>query len=229
MTHREPLPEVAETKERVPANAFYLPSPVVLLSTIGRDSTPDVSAMSAAGALCLTPAVIGIGIKPSRRSYRNIRETGDFVVNLPLQEHLHAVDFTGTRKLRHHPAKIGEAGLTLGAVEGVRSPCVLECPIVMACELVGTLGPRELGLPKASHQVVLGKIVSCFVDAEWIRDDEVAIEQMPLLLYLNRIYAAVGENLAVQRFTDDEQKRLVKMREYRSLSYAEQEAERGSS
>lgn len=209
---------MADLKQRIPPNAFYLPSPVVLLSTISRELTPDVSAMSAAGVLCLTPPVIGIGIKPSRRSYRNIRETGDFVVNLPLQKDLHAVDFTGTRKLRHHPAKVAEAGLELGTMEGVCSPCVLECPIVMACELVGTLGPRELGLTKTSHQVVLGKIVACFVDPEWIRADEVAIEQMPLVLYLNRIYAANGKTLGVQRFTDNEEKRLVKMREYRSLS-----------
>ena len=82
----------AAGRERVsiPANAFYLPSPVVLLSTVDADGEVDVSAMSAVGVVCLDPPVIAVGIKARRRTYRNIRRTGTFVVNLPLDEDLAA-------------------------------------------------------------------------------------------------------------------------------------------
>ena len=107
--------EEAAGTERVsiPPNAFYVPSPVILLSTVNEDGEIDVSAMSAVGVVCLDPPVIAVGIKARRRTYRNIRRTGTFVVNLPLEQDLHAVDYTGTRKFRDAPDKVAESGLAI--------------------------------------------------------------------------------------------------------------------
>ncbi|MGW7074686.1 flavin reductase family protein [Streptomyces sp. NPDC054866] len=202
----------------IPPNAFYLPSPVVLLSTQSEDGEVDVSAMSAVGVVCLDPPILAVGIKPRRHTYRNIRRTGEFVVNLPFQDHLEAVDYTGTRSWRKEPEKIRKAGLEVAHLPESDLPYLPSCPISMACTLVGNLGRHELDLDSApSHQVVLGRMTECSVDSDWLGDDEVRLEDMPILVYLNRVYAGRGANLQVQRFTDDAVKRDAKMREYRSL------------
>jgi flavin reductase (DIM6/NTAB) family NADH-FMN oxidoreductase RutF len=203
----------------VPPNAFYIPSPVVLLSTEDEDGTVDVSAMSAVGVTCLDPPIVAVGIKPRRHTYRNIRRTGRFVVNLPAEDDLWAVDYTGTRKLRAEPDKLARSGLATGRLPGTGLPFVTSCPIAMACRLVGNIGRAELGLSVTpSHQTVLGRIEECLVDARWLGEDEVRLEEIPVLLYLNRVYARRGERLAVQRFTDDPARREQKMREYRALN-----------
>jgi flavin reductase (DIM6/NTAB) family NADH-FMN oxidoreductase RutF len=211
----------AAGRERVsiPANAFYVPSPVILLSTVDADGEVDVSAMSAVGVVCLDPPVIAVGIKARRRTYRNIRRTGTFVVNLPLEEDLHAVDYTGTRKFRNAPDKVAESGLAVATLPETGLPYIVSCPVAMACEMVGNLGRNELGLDgPPSHQVVLGKITECTVERRWLAEDELRLEDMPVLLYLNRVYAARGRNLGVQRFTDDPAVMAAKLHEYRSLT-----------
>lgn len=210
--------QLTNGKVPVPPNAFYVPSPVVLLSTVNEHGDPDLSAMSAVGVVCLTPPVIAAGIKPKRQTYRNIRRSGSFVVNLPLEHHLYAIDFVGTRPYRRHASKIAESGLSLDTMPVSGLPYVTDCPIVMACEVVGNLGRQELGLGVTpSHQTVLGRITECLVDREWLGDDDVRLEDMPVLLYLNRIYTKRGAVLGEQRFTDEPGKRVEKMREYRSL------------
>lgn len=212
--------EAAGTGEKVSVspNAFYVPSPVVLLTTASEAGEVDVSAMSAVGVVCLDPAIIAVGIKPRRHTYKNIRRTGAFVVNLPLESDLGAVDYTGTRSFRHSPDKVAEAGLEIRRMPATGLPFVASCPIVMACTMVGNLGRKELGLEVApSHQTVLGRITECLVDESWIGEGELRLEDMPVLVYLNRIYAERGAVLGEQRFTDDPDKRREKMRAYRSL------------
>ncbi|MEU3660335.1 flavin reductase family protein [Streptomyces sp. NPDC032940] len=211
-------PDRGPGRTSIPPNAFYVPSPVVLLSTESEDGECDVSAMSAVGVVCLDPPILAVGIKPRRQTYKNIRRTGSFVVNLPLQDGLEAADYTGTRSWRREPEKLEKAGLTVDRLPESGLPYLPSCPISMACTLVGNLGRHELGLDvPPSHQVVVGRMTECSVDNAWLGEDEVRLEDMPVLVYLNRVYASRGANLGVQRFTDDPAKREAKMREYRSL------------
>ncbi|MEU6901665.1 flavin reductase family protein [Streptomyces virginiae] len=202
----------------IPPNAFYVPSPVVLLSTQTEAGEVDVSAMSAVGVVCLDPPILAVGIKPRRQTYKNIRRTGSFVVNLPLQDGLEVADYTGTRSWRKEPEKVEKAGLEVARLPESGLPYLPSCPISMACTLIGNLGRNELGLDMPpSHQVVLGRMTECSVDSTWVGEDEVRLEDMPILVYLNRVYAGRGDVLGIQRFTDDPAKREAKMREYRSL------------
>jgi flavin reductase (DIM6/NTAB) family NADH-FMN oxidoreductase RutF len=190
----------------------------VLVSTEDEDGIADVSTMSAVGVACLDPPIIAIGIKPRRHTYRNIRRTRRFVVNLPLENELWAIDYIGTRRFRSEPAKLEHAGLSLARMPDTGLPFVNSSAVAMACDLVGNLGRRELGLNSTpSHQVVLGRMVECIVDTQWLSENEVRIEEMPIIMYLNRVYARRGRTLGIQRFTDDPIKRDAKMREYRML------------
>lgn len=214
-------PDVTRTHPELRAvlpNAFYLPSPVVLMGTRSGDGTPDLSTMSAVGVLCLQPPIIGIGIKRSRETYNNVVTTKEFTLNLPLISHLTAIDFLGTRKMRRVPEKIDKSGLELVDMAEVDAPGVAGFPILMGCRLLSVLDRHSLPNERPiSHHMVIGQMVECQVQADWIREGEVRIEEIPTVVYLNRYYAGIGELLGVQRFTDDPVVRDRKMRAYRRV------------
>ena len=46
--------------------------------------------------VCATPPMVAVAIRPERHTYGLVRETGEFVLNIPPASLLRAVDFCGT-------------------------------------------------------------------------------------------------------------------------------------
>jgi flavin reductase (DIM6/NTAB) family NADH-FMN oxidoreductase RutF len=195
--------------------AFHLPSPVVILGTVDDAGTPDLSTMSAIGVVCIQPALVCIGIKPTRTAYRNLRRDGRFSISLVDTSDLEHADFLGTRKLRLDPDKLERAAVSW-AIDDDKLPYVRTAPIVMTGEVRSDLGRRELALAGApSHRVAIGEITRSMARKDLVRDGEVLMEEIPFPIYLNRLYARTsGEVLGIQRFTDDPAVRDEKMRLY---------------
>ncbi len=102
------------------------PSPVLLLA-VGGD-TPNVTTMSMFNVFSIDPAIVGIGIKSSRYSYKLLEETADFSLNIPGREILDKVikcGETSGSKL----SKFSEIGLTPVKGKRISSPTILECPL----------------------------------------------------------------------------------------------------
>ncbi|HEX5114224.1 MAG TPA: flavin reductase family protein [Pseudonocardiaceae bacterium] len=203
-----------EWVEIVPT-AFHLPSPVVVLGTVDEAGTPDLSTMSALGVVCIQPALVCIGIKPTRTAYRNIRRDGRFSISVIDTSDLAPADVLGTRKLRLDPDKLERAAVSW-AIDDDKLPYVATAPIAMTGEVRSDLGRRELGLDGApSHRIVIGEITRSMARRDLVRDGEVLMEEISLPIYLNRLYARTsGEVLGIQRFTDDPAVRDEKMRLY---------------
>ena len=79
--------------------AFLFPAPVLLLSATGSDGAVNVLTVSWVGVACGTPPMISVAIRQERYSYLLIRETGEFVLNVPSAALLRAVDFCGSVSL----------------------------------------------------------------------------------------------------------------------------------
>ena len=125
---------------------LYLGTPVVLVSSINEDGSPNLAPMSSAfwlGWRCM------LGFEAVSKTPNNIVRTGECVLNLPSMDQLDAINrlsmVTGSnpvpagkalRGYRHHADKFGIAGLTPVASETVAPPRVLECPIQLEAELV---------------------------------------------------------------------------------------------
>lgn len=57
---------------RVSPNAFLVPSAVTVMGTLTPEGVVDFSTMSAVGVVCLTPAIVAVGVKPRRTAFANL-------------------------------------------------------------------------------------------------------------------------------------------------------------
>jgi len=120
---------------------LYFGTPVVLVSTVNEDGSPNLAPISSAFWLGWR-AVLGIGT--SSQTTRNLLRRGEGVLNLPSDALAPAVDrlalTTGSdpvprrkheRGYVHVADKFGRAGLTPVPSETVAPPRVAECPVAM--------------------------------------------------------------------------------------------------
>ena len=101
------------------------PSPVLLLA-VGGD-TPNVTTMSMFNVFSIDPAIVGIGIKSSRYSYKLLEETADFSLNIPGREILDKVIKCGETS----GSKLSKFSNRSNAGKGQadKLPTILECPL----------------------------------------------------------------------------------------------------
>ncbi len=118
---------------------MYFGTPVVLVSTLNEDGSPNLAPMSSAwwlGQSCM------LGLGKTAKTLENLRRTGECVLNLPSAKMVACVDqlalTTSSSVMPPHKAKMGFAqvkdkfalaGLTPIASELVKPPRVLECPV----------------------------------------------------------------------------------------------------
>jgi flavin reductase (DIM6/NTAB) family NADH-FMN oxidoreductase RutF len=118
---------------------LYFGTPVVLVSTLNEDGSPNLAPMSSAWWLGWR-AVLGFGA--SSKTPQNMMRTRQCVLNLPSADMVSAVNrlarLTGSNPVpegklrkgyRHEADKFKAAGLTAVPAETVDAPCVRECPV----------------------------------------------------------------------------------------------------
>jgi len=124
---------------------LYFGTPVVLVSSLNEDGTPNVAPMSSAwwlGWSCL----LGFGARS--KTPANILRTGECVLNLPSIDQVAAVDrlarLTGSNPVpphkvamgyRYEPDKLGVGGLTAEESDVVAPPRIRECPVQLEAVL----------------------------------------------------------------------------------------------
>lgn len=126
---------------RIQPNILYFGTPVVLLSTLNEDGTPNLAPMSSAFWLGWR-AMLGLGARS--KTAQNLIRTRECVLNLPSDALAPAVDrlalTTGSnpvperkheRGYRYVRDKFGRAGLTPTPSETVKPPRAAECPVAM--------------------------------------------------------------------------------------------------
>jgi len=165
------MKQIVDPKEKSPKD-FYkiligsiLPRPIALVSTISKSGELNVAPFSfftVASArppiLCFSPSfkLAEDGISPvPKDTLVNIRETGDFVVNIVGEETLHEMNQTSF----DYSPDVNEfeaAGLTIEQSLKVKSPCVAESLVNYECKLYDIL---ELGSEPMGGSLILGEVV----------------------------------------------------------------------
>jgi len=120
---------------------LYFGTPVVLISTLNPDATPNLAPMSSAWALGWT---VMLGLGKSGQTLANLERTRECVLNLPSDELWPAVErlapLTGRDPVPDHkrayggrfePRKFDAAALTPVPSRCVAPPRVAECPLQM--------------------------------------------------------------------------------------------------
>jgi flavin reductase (DIM6/NTAB) family NADH-FMN oxidoreductase RutF len=131
------------------------------------------------------PPVLAIGIgahKPGRpKDTRvNIRETGQFVVNLVSEANAEQMNITAI-EFDYGVDELAQAGLTPLPSVRVKPPRIAESPVAMECELMQIVDLGESGL-------VLGRILAMHVHDEMVLDAATHYIDTPKLKLLGRMH-----------------------------------------
>ncbi|MBN2071581.1 MAG: flavin reductase family protein [Candidatus Krumholzibacteriota bacterium] len=182
-----------EKKREIKTPLILAPVPVVLVGCAHEELGHNLLTVAWCGVNCSDPEMMHVSIRPGRHSYRMIKESGCFTVNLPTAGIVRQVDLCGVVSGRNGD-KFERAGLTPLPASRIDAPLVAECPVNIECELREVL---ELGV----HHLFIGEVVAKHADAALMAEGRLDISEVPLITYVNGEYRALGEFLGTSGFS----------------------------
>ena len=189
-------------KKQLAPGALLAPVPVVLISC-GTVEKPNVFTVAWAGTVCTHPPMISISVRPGRFSYPLIKESGEFVLNLPSASMARAVDFCGVKSGREVD-KFALCGLTAVPAAGVSAPAVEECPVRFSCKVKSVT-------PLGTYDLFLAEIVSIEADEALFEENgRLALEKADLLAYSHGEYSTLGKKVGSFGFSVRKKKKRRK-------------------
>ncbi|HEY8891369.1 MAG TPA: flavin reductase family protein [Clostridium sp.] len=122
----------------------------ILVSCRGIDGKNNALAVAYCCNCSYDPPMIMVGIVPSRYSYKMIKETGCFVVNLVTKEQKEMFDYLGSHSGRDED-KFSKLNIKVEEGLKVKVPLLADCPINIECKVVDSI-------VTGSHEMFVGKI-----------------------------------------------------------------------
>ncbi|MDD1768301.1 MAG: flavin reductase family protein [Methanomassiliicoccales archaeon] len=105
--------------------------PVVLVAM--GEGEKNVFTVGLVQLFSFNPLILGIGVHPSRHSYKMLHNLADFSVNIPGKELVEQVLYCGTKSGKDTD-KFKETGLTAVPGKKIRSPVISECLVNFECK-----------------------------------------------------------------------------------------------
>lgn len=171
-----------------PATTALAPVPVVLVSTVSPVGQPNLITLAWCGVVCSEPPMVGIALRPSRYSFELLQATPEFVVNIPGEDLVRAVDLCGMVSGREAD-KFQAARLSAEPASKVKPPLVKECPINLECQVRST---HELG----THYLFLGQIVAVHYEEAILSESGAPdLDKAKLYTYCLGEYRGLGAKL----------------------------------
>jgi flavin reductase (DIM6/NTAB) family NADH-FMN oxidoreductase RutF len=143
------------------------PRPIAWVNSMDEEGRLNAAPFSAYNYLCTDPPIVALGVtnKPGRErlpkdTARNIRRTGEFVINVVTEDLLEkmstcATDFpAGTNELEM-------AGLTTAPSSAVKVPRIAQAHAALECREHST---TEIG----RSRIILGRVVAMYVEDQFV-------------------------------------------------------------
>jgi flavin reductase (DIM6/NTAB) family NADH-FMN oxidoreductase RutF len=133
-----------------------IPRPIAFVTTLSREGVSNLAPFSFFNGVTADPPILSLSISTKRDgskkdTWRNIEETGEFVVNVVVPELMDAV-ILGARELPHNESELDLAELaTLPSVK-IKPPRLADSPVQMECKLLKIVEVEDTGL-------ILGRVV----------------------------------------------------------------------
>ena len=150
-------------KKQAKIKSCLQPSPKILVSCRGLDGENNVLAVGYCGNCSYDPPMVMVGIVPSRYSYKLIKESGCFVVNLVDESYKETFDYLGSHSKRDED-KLVAMNVKLQDGKKVKASILPDCPVNIECTIVDSI-------VTGSHEMFIGKIEYVHAN-EKITDDE---------------------------------------------------------
>lgn len=141
------------------------PRPIAFVTTLSREGITNLAPFSFFNGVSSDPPVLSIAVATKRDgskkdTWRNIEETGEFVVNIVVPELMDAV-IAGAKELPHNVSELDLSGLPSLPSTRVKPPRLAGTPVSLECTLLRIVEVEGTAL-------ILGRIVFAHVqDAVW--------------------------------------------------------------
>jgi len=163
-------------KKELETSALLYPVMTALVSCQGIKGEPNIITISWGGILRTYPPLVGIAVQTIRYSHKLIAETKEFVINMPSEDLLWAIDICGWVS-GEDENKFKKTGLTPIPSRVVKVPTIKECPVNLECrvkdairiepydffigEVVATVADEEVILPGAENaeQIIFKEVI----------------------------------------------------------------------
>ena len=181
---------------------FLYPLPVVMVSC-GTMEKSNIITVAWTGIINTNPAMVYISVRPSRYSYKLIKEQGEFVINLTNKELARATDWCGVRSGSKFD-KFKEMRLHKEKANFVKCPMIKESPVSVECKVKEI---KELG----SHHMFIAEVLAINSDEKYINDKGAFdISKCNLIAYSNGHYYQMGKKIGKFGFSVKKKKKLKK-------------------
>ncbi len=178
---------------------FVNPVPAVLV-TSGDMKNSNIMTVAWTGTICSDPAMTYISVRPNRYSYKLIKESGEFVINLTTRDLTFATDWCGVKSGKDID-KFKEMHLTKQKANFVKCPLIAESPVSIECKVVEI---KELG----SHDMFIAEVLGINASNEYI-DEKGAfdISKCDLIAYANGGYYTLDKKIGKFGYSVEKKKK----------------------
>ena len=162
--------EVSNTKPHHIYNlliGLVAPRPIALVTSRSETGVLNAAPFSAYNYLCTDPPIVGLGVmdRPASKfvpkdTARNIRRTGEFVVNVVTEDLMRQMNICAT-DFPAEESEIEMAGLETTESSVVKVPRIATAHAALECVEHATI---EIG----RSRIILGRVVAMFVEDEFV-------------------------------------------------------------
>lgn len=166
---------------------FLYPIPAVMVSC-GDMKKSNIITIAWTGIINTNPAMVYISVKPERYSYKIIKESGEFVINLTTKDLTYATDWCGCRTGAKFD-KFKEMKLAKEKANFIEAPMIKQSPVNLECKVKEI---KKLG----SHDMFTAEVLAIHADDKYI-DEKGAfdISKCSLISYANGGYYLSGKKV----------------------------------
>ena len=163
------------------------PLPAALV-TCGSGDGRNVLTAAWTGIVNTRPPMAYVSIRPERHSYAIIKETGEFVINLPTSKMARETDLCGM-KSGAKLDKFTKCHFETEKAQTVDCPVILQCPVSLECKV-------RIANDLGSHTMFIAAITGMSVDERYVDSKgKINLQQAGLMAYSHGEYFALGRKL----------------------------------
>lgn len=173
--------------------ALLAPVPPAMVSC-GAGDEANIITVAWTGLINTQPPRVSISVRPARHSYKLIKESGEFVINLTPAHLIKAADYCGM----YTGAKVDKfaaTGLHKEEAQAVSCPLIAECPLSLECKVFDVL-------PQGTHDLFLADVVAVNVEESLIDErGKLRLDKAGLAAFAHGEYFELGKKIGFFGFS----------------------------
>lgn len=150
-------------KKQAAMGTYVMPKPPAIVSCRGLDGENNALVVAYASNCSYDPPMAMVGIVPTRHSYKLIKESGCFIINLASPQNKEAYDYLGSHSGRDED-KLKKLNMNIEDGKAVDAPVLLDCPINIECIIVDSI-------VTGSHEMFVGKVEYVHAPKDCLNED----------------------------------------------------------